>query len=110
MNGNEQEKINELEFVDGHIWANVFHENGIIKIDPDSGYIVDIVDLTPLHDAEMSLVKELGQERGYDHRNNVCNGIAYDPAEKSFYVTGKRWNMMFKIRLDEDRNEYYEDF
>ena len=74
----------------------------MIKIDPDSGFIVDIVDFKPLYDAEMSLVKELGQLNGYDHRNNVCNGIAYDPIKKDFYVTGKRWNMMFKIRLDED--------
>ena len=50
----------------------------------------------------MGLVNALNQNVGYDHRNNVCNGIAYDPAEKAYYVTGKRWNMMFKIRLDKD--------
>ena len=97
--------INELEFVDGYIWANVFYYNGMVKIDPDSGYIVEKVHFSPLHAAEMSLVKELGQLRGYDYNNNVCNGIAYDPAEKAFYVTGKRWNMMFKIRLEEDSDD-----
>lgn len=45
-------------------------------------------------------MKQKGEYAGYDHGNNVCNGIAYDEAEKSFYVTGKRWNMMFKIKLD----------
>ena len=67
MKGREQKLINELEFVDGYIWANVFYYNGMVKIDPDSGYIVDMVDFSPLHNAEMSLVKELGQIRGYDY-------------------------------------------
>ena len=47
----------------------------------------------------MGLVKARGEFRGYDHANNVCNGIAYDPTEDVFYVTGKRWHMMFKIKL-----------
>lgn len=92
--------INELEFVDGYIWANVFYFNGMIKIDPDSGHIIDVVDFDLLHDAEIKLVKQKGEYAGYDHNNNVCNGIAYDEAEKAFYVTGKRWNMMFKIKLN----------
>ena len=100
-NGQHQKLLNELEFVDGYIWANVFYFNGMIKIDPNSGLIVKTVDFAPLHDAEMNLVKEKRQLVGYDHGNNVCNGIAYDPAEDAFYVTGKRWNMMFKIKLDE---------
>lgn len=45
--------INELEFVDGFIWANVFYFNGMIKIDPESGHIVDVVNFDNLHDAEI---------------------------------------------------------
>ena len=79
----------------------------MIRIDPNSGYIQEVIDFTDLHNAEMGLVKAQNQERGYDHNNNVCNGIAYDPAEKAYYVTGKRWNMMFKIRLDKDSSQQW---
>lgn len=102
-NGRSMSLINELEFVDGYIWANVFYYNGMVKIDPNSGFVVQRVDFTDLHSAEMGLVLSSGQNEGYDYGNNVCNGIAWDPAERAFYVTGKRWNMMFKIRLDEDQ-------
>ena len=83
--------------MDGYIWANVFYMNGMVQIDPSSGFIVDMVDFTPLHDAEMAFVSKENGMRGYDYGNNVCNGIAFDPEENAFYVTGKRWNMMFKI-------------
>ena len=98
-NGHSTDKINELEFVDGYIWANVFYFNGMVRIDPNSGYIVEAIDFTPLFNGEMKLVQELGQMRGFDYNNNVCNGIAYDPDEDVFYVTGKRWNLMFKLKL-----------
>ena len=98
-NGHSTDKINELEFVDGYIWANVFYFNGMVRIDPNSGYIVEVIDFTPLFNGEMKVVQELGQMRGFDYNNNVCNGIAYDPDEDVFYVTGKRWNLMFKLKL-----------
>lgn len=50
----------------------------------------------------MGLVNATNPNKYYDTNNNVCNGIAYDPSEKAYYVTGKRWNMMFKIRLEKD--------
>ena len=100
QDGSSQNGINELEFVDGYIWANIFYVNGMVKIDPKTGMIVEEVDFTELHDYEMEVVKAAGQLSGYDTGNNVCNGIAYDPAEKAFYVTGKRWNLMFKISLN----------
>lgn len=71
----------------------------MVKIDPESGYIVDKINFKALYNAEMALVKDSDMLRGYDRNNNVCNGIAYDPAEHAFFVTGKRWNMMFKIKL-----------
>lgn len=52
-NSQPQAMINELEFVDGFIWANVFYFNGMIKIDPESGHIVDVVNFDNLHDAEI---------------------------------------------------------
>ena len=72
----------------------------MVKIDPASGYIVEVIDFKPLRMGEMALVRDLGKLSGYDSGNNVCNGIAYDPTKKVFYVTGKRWNLMFKIRLN----------
>ena len=76
----------------------------MVKIDPESGYITEVINFKALHDAEMALVKDSGKLRGYDKNNNVCNGIAYDPAEDAFFVTGKRWNMLFKIKLPSGPN------
>lgn len=45
-------------------------------------------------------MKQENKLKGYDYNNNVCNGIAYDPNKGVFYVTGKRWNLMFRIKLD----------
>ena len=47
----------------------------------------------------MELLRQNGEYDTYDHRNNMCHGIAYDEKRQEFYVTGKRWNLMFKIRL-----------
>ena len=102
-NGRSKKWINELEFVDGYIWANVFYFNGMVRIDPNSGYVVESIDFSALNNAEMGLVNATNQNIGYDYNNNVCNGIAYDPSEKAYYITGKRWNMMFKVRLDRDK-------
>ena len=57
-NGNKQDAINELEFVDGYIWANVFYLNGMVKIDPSNGHIVEVVDFEDLHEGEMEMVEE----------------------------------------------------
>ena len=92
--------INELEFVDGSIWANVFYFDGMVRIDPSSGYITEGIDFAPLRAAEMEVVKEKNEMATYDHNNNVCNGIAYDAIADAYYVSGKRWNLMFKIKLN----------
>ena len=52
----------------------------MVKIDPSNGHIVEVVDFEDLHDGEMEMVKKKNQLAGYDSGNNVCNGIAYDPA------------------------------
>ena len=71
----------------------------MVKIDPNSGYIIQKLDFHPLRLAERAIVKERGEDVNYDNFNNVCNGIAYDSEQDVFYVTGKRWHLMFKIRL-----------
>ena len=79
--------INELEYVDGYIYANVWKSDLIYKIDANSGEVVKTFDLSNLfNDSEK---KQIG----------VLNGIAHI-TKKDFYITGKNWNKLFKIRLE----------
>jgi glutaminyl-peptide cyclotransferase len=86
------DQLNELEFVDGQIFANVWHSNRIARISPQTGDIVGWIDLTGL----LSSVYRLEPEA-------VLNGIAYDPVQKRLFVTGKLWPSVFEIRLSEKR-------
>ena len=97
--GSAQSLLNELEFVGGYIWANIFYQNAMYKICPCTGAILERIDFQPLREIEDAIVKDRGEDYGYDANNNVCNGIAYDQREDAYYVTGKRWNIMFKIQL-----------
>jgi len=82
------EQLNELEFVEGQIFANVWHSNRIARISPHTGDIVGWIDLSGL----LSSVYRLEPEA-------VLNGIAYDPSRKRLFVTGKLWPSVFEIRL-----------
>jgi glutaminyl-peptide cyclotransferase len=82
------DQLNELEFVEGQIFANVWHTNRIARISPQTGEIVGWIDLTGL----LSSVYRLEPEA-------VLNGIAYDPVGKRLFVTGKLWPSVFEIRL-----------
>lgn len=86
-------QINELEFIDGYILANVWGTNTIIKIDPSSGHVLGKMDLSGLKDKYFP-----GQV--VPDRTDVLNGIAYDSSTKKIYVTGKRWPKMFEIRME----------
>lgn len=86
--------LNELEFIEGFIYANQYMTNYILKIDPLSGSVVGKIDFK-------NLLKEAGIiddpqniDPGY-----VLNGIAYNPSNKSLYITGKRWPILFEIKL-----------
>ncbi|OWZ02317.1 hypothetical protein PHMEG_00026138 [Phytophthora megakarya] len=82
-------RINELEFAKGFIYANVWYQPYILKIDPETGAIVTMFDLS-----------KLVTDAGVDVSSGaVLNGIAYDDAEDVFYVTGKLWSSVYKIRL-----------
>ena len=82
------DQLNELEFVDGQIFANVWHTNRIARISPQTGDVVGWIDLTGL----LSSVYRLEPEA-------VLNGIAYDPIRKRLFVTGKLWPSVFEITL-----------
>jgi glutamine cyclotransferase len=84
--------LNELELIDGFVYANIYLTDYIIKIDPNSGHIVGKMDLSGLLEKSG---KQVNKEQGF-----VLNGIAYDSAKKSLYVTGKKWPLMFEMKVN----------
>ena len=80
--------LNELEYIRGEIFANVWHSPRIARIDPHSGQVLAWIDLTSL----------VSKEQHSDEA--VLNGIAYDPATDRLFVTGKNWSKMFEIKLE----------
>lgn len=85
--------LNELEYVRGRIYANIWHSDRIAVIVPQTGQVEAWIDLAPLK-ARFPL------PAGWDPQDNVLNGIAYAPRSGHFYVTGKRWPKLFEIALD----------
>jgi glutamine cyclotransferase len=81
--------LNELEYIDGYIYANQWQKPYILKIDPSSGTIVAKADLTDIWKRVQSK----------DAAADVPNGIAYDPATKKIYVTGKKWPELYEIEF-----------
>lgn len=82
-------EINELEYIKGEIWANVWQKGDIIRIDPMKGKIVGRIDLEKLADDAM--------EKSPDA--DVLNGIAYDAATDRIFITGKRWNKLYEVKI-----------
>jgi len=85
-------RLNELEYIKGEIFANVWGTDYVVRIDPASGRVVGVVDFTGL----------LPQE-DRDDNTDVLNGIAYDANGDRLFVTGKRWPRLFEVRLKEKR-------
>jgi glutaminyl-peptide cyclotransferase len=81
-------RLNELEYIDGEIYANVWHSNRIARIDPRSGQVRRWIDLRDL----LGLITQRNPEA-------VPNGIAYDPAGMRLFVTGKLWPRLFEIEI-----------
>ena len=84
------QQINELEWVKGEIYANVWQTDRIARIDPKTGHVVGWIDLSGLVD------KDRLSDKGVD---DVLNGIAYDAVHDRLFVTGKRWPSVFEIRV-----------
>jgi glutaminyl-peptide cyclotransferase len=82
--------INELEYVNGSIWANVWTTNQIIRIDSENGKILGYADLEGI----LSIMHQ-----SHLARIDVLNGIAYNPQNGNFYVTGKLWPKIFEIKI-----------
>lgn len=84
--------LNELESVNGAIYANIYLTDYIIKIDPANGHILGKMDLSNLLKKSNAFVDV---NEGY-----VLNGIAYDSTKKSLYITGKKWPLLFEMKLN----------
>lgn len=89
LSGQPVRNLNELEWVDGEIWANVWQTDRIVRIQPDTGQVTGIIDLTGL------LPKD---ERLRD--TDVLNGIARHPETGALWVTGKKWPWLYEIALE----------
>jgi glutamine cyclotransferase len=84
--GRALQNLNELEFIEGQLWANVYTSPIIVVIDPHSGSVSARLDLS-------QLVALQGPEA------DVLNGIAYDPASRRLFVTGKLWPTVYELRV-----------
>ncbi len=83
-------QLNELEWINGKIYANIYQKNGVVIINPENGATEAVIDFSPLK-------KEVTQHKGLD----VLNGIAYNPETQTIFVTGKRWDKLFEVKIIE---------
>ena len=90
LNGNPVRNLNELEWIDGRIWANVYMSDLIVIINPMNGVVEATVDCTGL------LPQNLRNEY-----TDVLNGIAYNPRTRKIYLTGKYWKRLYEVKLVE---------
>ncbi len=81
-------QINEMEWIDGKIYANRYQKNGVAIINPENGGVIGVIDFSPLK-------KLVTQHKELD----VLNGIAYNPDTKTIFVTGKHWDKLFEIEI-----------
>jgi glutamine cyclotransferase len=98
-NGKPLMQINELEWIKGEIWANIWHSeekdilgkpNYIARIDPSSGKILGWIDLAGISPAD---------QESSSQKENTLNGIAYDAANDRIFVTGKNWKKLYEIKI-----------
>ncbi len=82
--------LNELEYVDGAVYANIYLSDYIVKIDPSNGHVTGKINLS-------GILQKSGKPYNPD---NVLNGIAYNTNKKSFYITGKNWPALFEVKLN----------
>jgi glutaminyl-peptide cyclotransferase len=85
LDGRPAMQLNELECVDGAVYANVWQSNEILRIDPEAGRVTAVIDASGLLTWKESI------------RADVLNGIAYKPETKTFLLTGKHWPKMFEV-------------
>lgn len=82
--------LNELEWIDGEIWANIFTSNDVVRINPTTGAVIGIIDAGSIMD-----------KKDFTATTDVLNGIARDPETKKIYMTGKNWPKLFEVSVSE---------
>ncbi len=87
--GYAEDFLNELEYINGFIYANIWTKNYIVKIDPSNGKVVALLDLSSL----------LAEAKSKYPNSNVINGIAFDSVANKIYVTGKLWPNIYQIEF-----------
>ena len=87
-NGKPLKNLNELEWINGEIWANIWQSDEIVRINPTSGQVVSYFDFSNLLPDKMRTGNE-----------DVLNGIAYDADKKRLFLTGKQWPKLFEIKI-----------
>ena len=92
LRGQNVAYLNELEYIKGEIWANVYGTDQIVRIDPETGQVRAVINLRGLLPANLR-----------KPRTDVLNGIAYDPKSGAVYVTGKYWPKLYRITLVEKK-------
>ena len=80
--------LNELEYFNNKVYANVWQESYIISFDPETGKVLEKIDCS-----------KLVPEKFKNHKDNVLNGIAYDEKEKRIFLTGKRWPRIYQVEF-----------
>ncbi|MDR3182664.1 MAG: glutaminyl-peptide cyclotransferase [Planctomycetaceae bacterium] len=85
--------LNELEFICGEIWANVWQTTKIVRIDPKNGKVIAWIEMAAF----------VPEKHRTDTQNCVLNGIAFDAGTNHVYITGKNWNVMYVLRLTTDK-------
>lgn len=88
--GSPATNLNELEYINGFVYANQWQYNYILKINPATGEVV----------AKMDLSSIVQQEEAINPNAMELNGIAYNPDTKKFYITGKNWSKIYELQLD----------
>ncbi len=89
-NEKKRDSLNELEYINGEIWANIWYNDHIARIDPKTGKVLGYINLKGILPAS-----------DRDENTDVLNGIAYDDKGKRIFVTGKRWPKLFEIKVTE---------
>ena len=88
LDGNPLSAINELEWIEGAIFANIYLTDNIARIDPQTGKVLSMLNMSGLRPAT-----------NQPKAGEVLNGIAYDPSSQRLFVTGKFWDVLYEIRL-----------
>lgn len=89
-NGNAVGNLNELEYIDGSVFANIYLSNDIIRVDPESGHVT----------GRMNFANLLSPTEFIAGRTDVLNGIAWDSTSRKMFITGKRWPRLFELKIN----------